>query len=67
VRLAVGDDIDGDADASCGNHLRPRMMNRFNQPSPEVLGILKIEREQARGRAGLIEWVDRLNKDPPSV
>jgi hypothetical protein len=65
--IAVRDDIDGDADALRGNELHPRMMDRLDQPSPELLRILEIEREQARGRAGLIERVDRLDKDPLPV
>jgi hypothetical protein len=61
--IAVRNDIDGNTDAIRSNELRTRMVDRLDQPSPEVLRILEIEREQARGRARLVERVDRFDKD----
>jgi hypothetical protein len=40
--------MDGDAGAIRGDDLRPRVMDRLDQPSPEVLCIFEIERAQAR-------------------
>lgn len=59
--IAVGNDIDRDADARGYNHLRAGAVNGFDKPPAEFLGIFKIEHNQVGRCMGLIEWENGFN------
>jgi hypothetical protein len=47
--IAIGYDIDRDAESSGQSQLRAGAVNGLDQPSDELLGVLEIERIQAGG------------------